>query len=371
MSQLFSPISLGGLSLRNRIVVEPMAQYSGHDGLPGDWHLIHLGHLALSGAGLLFTEAVAVSPEGRMSPYDVGLWSDETAQAMGDLLSRLRRFSGIAWGIQLSHAGRKSPMQPAWQGGRKMPLSEAGWQAVAPSAIPLLAEQEPPRALSLEDLDRIREDFVSAARRAHAIGFQTLELHAAHGYLLHEFLSPLSNRRSDAYGGSLENRMRFPLEVFQAMRAAVPSETPIGVRVSATDWIEGGWNLEQTTQFARALEAIGCGFIDVSSGGLAPEQKIQVGPGYQIGFAAHIKAHVDMPVIGVGLVTEPAQAETIIACGQADMIGLARAMLYDPRWPWHAAAELGARVEAPAPYLRCQPHQLRDLFLPLATADDR
>ncbi|MHC1480800.1 NADH:flavin oxidoreductase/NADH oxidase [Frateuria aurantia] len=364
MSRLFSPFQLGQLSLRNRIVVEPMAQYSAQGGCPTDWHLIHLGQLALSGAAMLFTEAVAVSPEGRISPYDLGLWSDATEAAMATLLARLRPLSQIRLAVQLGHAGRKNALQPPWQGGHQLSIESGGWQGFAPSALAASATDAPPKALDENGLALIRQQFVEAAVRAHRIGFQAIELHAAHGYLLHQFLTPLANQRSDRYGGSLENRLRFPLEVFEAVRAALPSDLPVGVRVSASDWVDGGWDLEQTMTFARALEQRGCGFIDVSSGGASPQQKITPGPGYQLGFAARIKAAVNMPVIGVGQITEAIQAETALATEQADLLGLARAMLYNPRWPWHAAAELGAQVEAPRQYLRCQPHGLRDLFLP-------
>jgi 2,4-dienoyl-CoA reductase-like NADH-dependent reductase (Old Yellow Enzyme family) len=363
MSKLFSPIKLGPLELANRIAIAPMCQYSADDGFPTDWHMIHLGHLALSGAGLLIIEATAVTPEGRISPEDLGLWTDEHAAALEPIVNAMRRHAPIRIAIQLGHAGRKASSEVPWQGGANIPPDHArGWQTVAPSAVPHAEGETVPLALDAEGLKRVKEGFVAAARRADALGLDAIELHGAHGYLLHQFLSPLSNQRGDAYGGSLENRIRFPLEVFQAVRAAVSPEMVVGMRISATDWVEGGWDLEQSLVLARELEKLGCQFIHVSSGGLSPQQKIPVGPGYQIDFAARIKAETAMPTIGVGLITEAAHAEEIVASGQADMVALARAMLYDPRWPWHAAAELGAHVSAPPQYWRSQPREYKDLF---------
>jgi 2,4-dienoyl-CoA reductase-like NADH-dependent reductase (Old Yellow Enzyme family) len=363
MSMLFSPIKLGPLELANRIAIAPMCQYSADEGLPTDWHMIHLGHLALSGAGLLIIEATAVTPEGRISPEDLGLWSDEHAAALEPIVNAMRRHSPIKIAIQLGHAGRKASSEVPWQGGANIPPDhQRGWQTVAPSAIPHAQGETVPLALDADGLQRVKEGFVASARRADALGLDAIEIHGAHGYLLHQFLSPLSNKRSDEYGGSLENRMRFPLEVFDAIRAAVSPEMVVGMRISATDWVEGGWDLEQSLAFAAELEKRGCQFMHVSSGGLSPLQKIPVGPGYQIEFAARIKQETSMPVIGVGLITEAKQAETIIQTGQADMVALARAMLYDPRWPWHAAAELGASVSAPPQYWRSQPHEFKNLF---------
>jgi 2,4-dienoyl-CoA reductase-like NADH-dependent reductase (Old Yellow Enzyme family) len=360
---LFSPIKLGPLELANRIAIAPMCQYSADEGLPTDWHMIHLGHLALSGAGLLIIEATAVTPEGRISPEDLGLWSDEHAAALEPIVNAMRRHSPIKIAIQLGHAGRKASSEVPWQGGANIPPDhQRGWQTVAPSAIPHAQGETVPLALDADGLQRVKEGFVASARRADALGLDAIEIHGAHGYLLHQFLSPLSNKRSDEYGGSLENRMRFPLEVFDAIRAAVSPEMVVGMRISATDWVEGGWDLGQSLALSEALEQRGCQFLHVSSGGLSPLQKIPVGPGYQIEFAARIKQETSMPVIGVGLITEAKQAETIIQTGQADMVALARAMLYDPRWPWHAAAELGASVSAPPQYWRSQPHEYKNLF---------
>ena len=360
---LFTPIRVGELDLVNRIVIAPMCQYSAVDGCTTDWHLIHLGHLALSGAALLTIEATAVLPEGRITHADVGLWSDETEAALARTLDGVRRWSGMPIAIQLAHAGRKASSELPWKGGAQIaPDAPNGWQTVAPSAIPYDRAMRHPAALDRAGLARVRDAFADAARRAGRLGLDAVQLHAAHGYLLHEFLSPLSNLRDDAYGGSLENRMRFPLEVFDAVRAAFPAERPVSVRVSGTDWAEGGWDVEGTIAFARALEARGCAAIHLSSGGLTPAQRIPVGPSYQVPLARAVKAATTMPVVAVGLITAYEQAEAIVATGDADLIALARAILYDPRWPWHAAAHLGARVRAPNQYLRSQPRQYRDLF---------
>lgn len=365
MSKLFSPVSLGPLHLENRIAIAPMCQYSADEGLATDWHMIHLGHMALSGAGLLIIEATAVTPEGRISPEDLGLWSDAHQAALKPIVDAMRRYSPIKLAIQLGHAGRKASSEVPWKGGANLKLTDPrGWQTVSASAVPHAPGETMPIALDKTGIERIKEGFVQAARRAHALGLDAIELHGAHGYLIHQFLSPLSNKRTDEYGGSLENRMRFALEVFEAVRAAVPADMVVGMRISASDWVEGGWDLEQSKVLAQALEKLGCQFIHVSSGGVSPQQKIPVGPGYQIEFAAAIKAACGMPTIGVGLITEPTQAETIVSSGQADMVALARQMLYDPRWPWHAAAELGAQVSAPPQYWRSQPHQFKTLFGP-------
>ena len=364
MSKLFSTVTLGKLILSNRIVVSPMCQYSAQDGQASDWHLIHLGHMALSGAGLLFIEATAVSPEGRISGGDLGLWSGQTEKALARVIKSIRQYSDIPIGMQLAHAGRKASTQVPWQGGQSLSPESGGWQTVAPSALPFAAEGAEPLALDHTGLQRIRDDFASAARRAHSLGIDAIELHAAHGYLLHQFLSPLSNTRGDQYGGTLDNRMRFPLEVFEAIRGAVPGDTPVGVRISATDWVAGGWDIEQSVVFAKELQRRGCVFIDVSSGGLSPLQQIPAEPGYQVPFAERIRRETGLPTIAVGLITEPEQAERIISSGQADMVALARGMLYDPRWPWHAAAKLGAQVDAPKQYLRAQPREIKTLFKP-------
>ncbi|MBU1042142.1 MAG: NADH:flavin oxidoreductase/NADH oxidase [Proteobacteria bacterium] len=363
MSTLFSPFALGPLTLENRIVIPPMCQYSSKDGQANDWHLAHYGTLSLSGAGLLIIEATAVTPEGRISWADLGLWSDECENALSRVLAFIRANSPIRVAIQLAHAGRKGSCDLPWKGGGNIPSGDPdGWTTLAPSPLCYTPGDEPPQALDEPGLRRLREAFALAGLRAVKLGVDCVELHCAHGYLLHEFLSPLSNHRSDDYGGSLENRMRLPLQVFQALRAVLPAHIPLGVRISATDWVQGGWDDEQSVVFARRLEELGAAYIHVSSGGLAPEQKIPVGPGYQLPLAERIKAETGLPVMAVGLITEPKQAENIIASSQADLVALGRAMLYNPRWAWHAAAELGGQVYAPPQYLRCQPHGLEHLF---------
>jgi 2,4-dienoyl-CoA reductase-like NADH-dependent reductase (Old Yellow Enzyme family) len=364
-AQLFTPFRAGGLELRNRIVIAPMCQYSADEGRATDWHLIHLGHLALSGAALLTIEATAVVPEGRISSRDLGLWSDDTEAALARTLESIRRWSDMPLAIQLAHAGRKASTQVPWEGRTQVrPDAPAGWQTVAPSPVPFADGDHPPVALDKQDLARLRDAFAAAAARAVRLGIDVVQLHGAHGYLLHEFLSPLSNRRDDEYGGSLEHRMRFPLEVFDAVRSVVPPERLVTMRVSGTDWAPGGWDIEQTIAFAAALERRGCGGIHVSSGGLTPAQQVPVAPGYQVPLARAVKAQTTMPVVAVGLITEFDQAEAIIASGDADLVALARAILYNPRWPWHAAAHFGAEVTAPNQYLRSQPGHLRHLLVP-------
>ena len=363
MSALFSPLDIGGLSLRNRIVIAPMCQYSAEDGCMTDWHVIHLGQLALSGAALLTIEATAVTPDGRISYGDTGLWSDTNEAAMARVLDSVRRWSDMPIAIQLGHAGRKASTAKPWDGGKQIaPDAPNGWQTVAPSPVPFLPDENPPLELDAAGLARIRDAFADAAKRAARLDLAAVQLHGAHGYLLHQFLSPLSNRRTDEYGGSLENRMRFPLEVFDAVRAVFPSGKPVTMRVSGTDWVEGGWDIDQTITFARELEKHGCAGIHVSSGGLDPRQKIPVGPSYQVPLARAVKQAVNIPVVAVGLITDFEQAEAIVGTGDADMVALARGMLYDPRWPWHAAAELGGQVKAANQYLRSQPRQHRHLF---------
>ncbi|WP_077145315.1 NADH:flavin oxidoreductase/NADH oxidase [Sphingopyxis sp. KK2] len=361
MARLFEPIDVGAMTLANRIVIAPMCQYSAEDGRMTDWHLMHLGQLAISGAGALTIEATAVSPEGRISYADVGLYDDATEAAMARVLTTIRSFSDMPIAIQLAHAGRKASTAKPWDGGGQIaPDAANGWQTVAPSAIPFLDSENPPAALDAAGLDRIRTAFTDAAARAARLGIDAVQLHAAHGYLLHQFLSPLSNRRDDSYGGSLENRMRFPLEVFDAVRAAFAG--PVTVRVSGTDWVDGGWTIEETVAFAQALEARGGAGINVSSGGLHPAQQIALSPGYQVPLARQVKQAVSMPVIAVGLITDAAQAEAIVADGDADAVAIARAALYDPRWPWHAAAVLGATIAVPSQYERSEPREHRGLY---------
>ncbi|NML47027.1 NADH:flavin oxidoreductase/NADH oxidase [Ramlibacter sp. G-1-2-2] len=363
MSRLFEPLSLGELRLANRIVIAPMCQYSAEDGSAGDWHLMHLGQLAISGAGLLIVEATAVSAVGRISPYDLGLYSDANEAALQRVLAAVRSFSPIRMAIQVSHAGRKASSQAPWDGGRQIrPHEPLGWQTLAPSPVPHAESEAPPLALDRDGLRKVKDDFVATAQRAARLGFEGIELHCAHGYLLHQFLSPLANFRQDEYGGSLENRMRFPLEVFDAIRAAFPAQRPVWARISATDWVPGGWDIEGTVALSQELKKRGCAAIHVTTGGVSPAQAIKLGPGYQVPYAQRVKAEVGLPTLAVGLITEPQQAEAIIANNEADAVSLARAMLYDPRWPWHAAAQLGAHVYAPHQYWRSQPRELKDLF---------
>lgn len=365
MSLLFSPCTLaaprGALTLPNRIVIAPMCQYSAAGGAATDWHLAHWTSLLNSGAGLLTIEATAVSPEGRITPDCLGLWDERTEQALADALQRARRLAPpMPVCIQLAHAGRKASSAVPWRGGQLLDTSQGGWMPLGPSALPQLPGEPPPRAMSHADLDQVRAAFVSAARRAQRIGIDAIELHAAHGYLLHQFLSPLANQRTDDYGGSLDQRMRFPLEVFAAVRAVF--DGPLGVRVSATDWVEGGWDLAQTTEFSRRLQALGCNFMHVSTAGVSPQQKIAIGPGYQVPFARAVKEACGLPTTAVGLITEPQQAEAILQAGDADLIALARALLYKPRWPWEAAAVLGGQVQASSQYWRCLPREAQGVF---------
>ncbi|WP_296649669.1 NADH:flavin oxidoreductase/NADH oxidase [Paraburkholderia sp.] len=362
MSPLFTPIALRGVTLANRIVVSPMCQYSADRGEANDWHLIHLGHLALSGAGMLCIEATAVEPDGRITPRDLGLWDDATEAALVPVIAAIRRHSPIRIAMQIAHAGRKASSHVPWEGGQLISPADGGWATHAPSALPHKEGEAPPLALDIDGLKRVREAFRATTRRAARLGIDAIELHAAHGYLMHQFLSPIANRRSDAYGGSRENRMRFPLEVFDAVRAEFPADRPVGVRVSATDWVDGGWTLDDTVTFAQALKAHGADWIDVSSGGVSPLQQIPLEPGYQVPFARAVKHATGLPTIAVGLITDPLQAHQAIVDGDADMIAMARAMLYDPRWPWHAAAQLGASVNAPPQYWRSQPRDQKKLF---------
>lgn len=362
-SQLFTPFSVGRLRLANRIVIAPMCQYTADNGCLTDWHVIHLGNLALSGAALLTIEATAVVPEGRITYADAGLWDDANEAAMARVVDSVRRYSDMPIAIQLAHAGRKASTEKPWLGGKQLaPSHENGWQTVAPSALAYGSTETPPQAIDRAGLKTLRDAFAASAKRAARIGLDAVQVHSAHGYLLHEFLSPLSNKREDEYGGSLENRMRFPLEVFEAIRDAFPADKPVTVRVSGTDWVEGGWDIEGTIAFATALQQRGCDAIHISSGGLDPRQNIVPGPGYQVPLARAVKQAVSMPVVAVGLITGFEQAESIIGTGDADLVALARTILYDPRWPWHAAAHFGATVKAPNQYLRCQPAQFKHLF---------
>ncbi|MDD2925435.1 NADH:flavin oxidoreductase/NADH oxidase [Rhodoferax sp.] len=365
MSLLFSPLNLpsprGGLTLSNRLVVAPMCQYSAVDGCATDWHLMHWGNLFNSGAAMFTIEATAVLPEGRITPQCLGLWDDRTEAALADHLQRARALApATAVCIQLAHAGRKASSAVPWQGGQLLSPQQGGWPTVGPSALPHLPTETAPQAMTAAELVQIREAFVRAAQRARRIGVDAIELHGAHGYLLHQFLSPLANQRSDAYGGSFDNRIRFPLEVFAAVRAAY--DGVLGLRLSASDWVDGGWDLPQSEAFCQQLKAAGCDFIHVSSGGVSPLQKITLGAGYQVPFARAIRASSGMATTAVGLITQAHQAEAILQAGDADLIALARAFLYQPRWGWQAAAALGGTVQANPVYWRCLPREAQAVF---------
>jgi 2,4-dienoyl-CoA reductase-like NADH-dependent reductase (Old Yellow Enzyme family) len=353
MSHLFSPLTLRTLTLRNRVFVSPMCQYSSRDGFPTDWHLVHLGSRAVGGAGLVMTEATAVSPEGRISPHDLGIWSDAHVAPL-ERIARFLREQGAAAAVQLAHAGRKASTDAPWRGGRPVPPGDGGWPALAPSAIPFGEPFPAPRAMTAPDLALVKAQFADAARRAVAAGFEVAELHAAHGYLLHQFLSPLSNHREDGYGGSFANRVRFPLEVAQEVRAVWPGHLPVFMRISSTDWVEGGWNLSSSIELARLLKVVGIDLIDCSSGGLVPDATVPVGPGYQTPAAAAIRRDAGVPTAAVGLITSPQQAEQIVATGQADAVLLARELLRHPYWPLDAAQALGVDVPWPPQYLRAK-----------------
>jgi len=361
-SALFSPITLRGLTLENRIAVSPMCQYAADNGAATDWHIMHLGQYSMGAAGLVVIEATAVSPEGRISPKCLGLYTDDTESALQRIIDFCREYGVAAMGVQLAHAGRKGSTNPPLDGGNPLAAGDGAWTTVAPSALPFAPDWHVPQMLDREGLAAVKDAFVSAAKRAERIGFDLAEVHGAHGYLLHQFLSPISNQRDDEYGGKLENRMRFPLEVFEAVRAAWPEDKPLGIRVSATDWIDGGWNLEETIAFTRAVKSLGCDFVDVSSGALDPRQKIPLGLGYQVPFSERVRAEADIATWTVGMITRARQAEAIIAEGKADMVALARGMMYDPRWAWHAAEELGVETSYSRMYARCEPSQWPQVF---------
>ncbi len=354
-SQLFTPLRIGGLELPNRITVAPMCQYSAVDGSMGDWHTMHLGSLAISGASMLVMEATGVTPEGRITPHCPGLYSDANEAAMQRVADFIRGVSPIVLGVQLAHAGRKASSHRPWQGHGPLNAGEGAWQTLAPSSLPLAAGWPAPHEMSRADMDALTAAFVQAARRAARIGLDFVELHSTHGYLLSEFLSPLANRRSDEYGGSLENRMRYPLEVFRAIRSAFPAGRFVGAKISGSDFAEGGWTPEEAVIYARALKAEGCAYVTLSGGGVVLDAKIPLGPGYQVPFAERVKKEVGMVTGAVGLISDPQQAESIIAGGQADFVSLARALLFNPRWPQHAAVALGAEAVWPPQYERGSP----------------
>jgi len=349
---LFAPLTLAGVTLKNRIAVSPMCQYSANDGHPTSWHLVHLGSRAVGGAALVIAEATAVTAQGRISPGDTGLWLDSQTEAWAPI-ARFIAEQGAVAGIQLAHAGRKASTAAPWKGSGRLGVSEGGWEPiVAPSSIAFDAKFAVPAALTLPEIDAVVAAFVSAARRAVDAGFGVVEIHAAHGYLLHEFLSPLANRRTDDYGGSFENRCRFLRRVVSGVRQAVPERAPVLLRISATDWVEGGWDLEQSCELVAALAGEGLALIDVSSGGTVPGARIPVGPGYQTAFAAEIRRRTGVPTGAVGFITSPDQADHVIRSGQADLVLLAREMLRDPYFARRAARALGAELEPPLQYRR-------------------
>ena len=357
ISKLFEPINLRSLELSNRVVVAPMTQFSAPDGVAGDWHLMHLGQYAVSGASLVLTESTYVAPEARNAKSCLSLYSDAQEAAIARIANFFDGYSGGYFGVQLCHAGRKASAREPFKGGGHLQIADGGYEAVAPSAVPLSEGWPAPKPLSAAAVSDVIQNFVNATRRAARAGVQVIELHGAHGYLIHQFLSPLTNRRNDEYGGNSINRMRFAIDVYEAVRSVWPSELPVGMRVSATDWIDGGWSVEETVELARLLDSRGCDYIHVSSGGLSPAQKIDVGQGYQVGFAEAVKAAVKMPVIAVGQINDPSYAEKILFDGQADMIALARPVIYNPKWVWHAAEQLGASIPYPRQYERGHPER--------------
>lgn len=352
MSMLFSPLRLRGLELPNRIQISPMCQYSAHDGCMSDWHLMHLGGLALSGAGLLVIEATHVSRAGRITHGCCGLYDDANEHALDRVLRFVRAHSAMPIGLQLGHAGRKASSARPWQGRAALGPGEDPWPTLAPSALPFADGWPVPQEATTADLAEVREAFVASTRRAARLGVDLIEVHAAHGYLLSTFLSPLSNQRGDGYGGSRDARMRFPLEVFAAMRAVWPSDRPMGVRIHGSDWVEGGWDVQDAIAFAGALKDLGCDYVTVSSGGVSPRARIPVQPGYQVPLARAVRKATGLPTCAVGLIARARQAEEILVAGEADQVALARAMLFNPRWPWQAALELGETLSSVPQYER-------------------
>ncbi|WP_272659617.1 NADH:flavin oxidoreductase/NADH oxidase, partial [Providencia sp. PROV112] len=337
MSHLFSPASIGQVSLKNRIIVPPMCQYSAENGMPTAWHKAHYMNLALSGASLVIVEASAVVPEGRITYKDLGLWNEEQMTAMQQMLSDIRQYSDARLGVQIAHAGRKASTDLPWLGGNSIQSTQPnGWQTVAPSAL-AFGNNAIPHALTIEEISQLKQQFIEAAIRAEKAGFDVIEIHAAHGYILHEFLSPVSNLRQDEYGGCFKNRTRLLINIFHEMREAISPNVAIGVRISATDWLESGWSVPESIELTELLEDLGCDYIHVSSGGLSTEQQIPLSPNYQVPLAQAIHENTMMPVIAVGLITEPLQAEAIVATHQADFVAIGRGILFEPRWPWRAA----------------------------------
>jgi 2,4-dienoyl-CoA reductase-like NADH-dependent reductase (Old Yellow Enzyme family) len=354
-STLFTPLAAGPIELANRITVAAMCQYSAVDGSMTDWHMQHLGSLCLSGASLLMIEATGVTPEGRITHGCTGLYSDENEAAMKRVIDFIRTVSEIRIGVQIGHAGRKASAQRPWEGRGALGAADGAWQTIAPSAIALAPGWPTPVALDRAGMNRVRDAFVASARRAMRMGLDVVELHSTHGYLLSEFLSPLSNKREDEYGGTLENRMRFPLEVARAVRDAWPRDKGLGAKISGTDFADGGWTGDDAVRYARELKALDCDYVTVSGGGVVLDAKVPAGPGYQVPYAERVRRESGITTGAVGLITEACQAEEIVASGRADFVSIARAMLFDPRWPWHAAVALGADIKYPPPYERVHP----------------
>ncbi len=353
MSKLFEPIKIKSIELKNRIVVSPMCEYSSADGFSNDWHLVHLGSRAVGGAGLIITEAAAVSPEGRITPDDLGIWKDEHIEGLKRITSFIKAQGSVA-GIQLAHAGRKASHTSPWKGGKMLSKEQEGWDTVAPDAIAFKPEEQAPLMLNKDGIEKVKADFKAATERSLKAGFKVIEIHAAHGYLLHEFFSPLSSQRKDEYGGSFENRIRILLEVVEAIKEVWPEDLPLFVRISATDWTEGGWTIEESVQLAQILKTKGVDLIDCSTGGNVPHAKIPVGPGYQVQFAETIKRETGILTGAVGMITTPEQAEEIVASGKADVVIIAREFLRDPYFPLHAAKALGVDVQWPVQYDRAK-----------------
>jgi len=363
-SRLFSPYSLRDLEIANRIVVAPMCQYSAENGVANDWHLMHLGYFSCSGVGMMFSEAIGVEAEGRISSGCLGLYNDKQEKALERIIGFCHEHGSAKIGLQLAHAGRKASTAPPWEGGAPLDASSGGWPTISPSDAPFTNDWPPPLPMDLQDMVRVRDAFVDAAERADRIGADVIQLHAAHGYLLSQFLSPIANHRDDEFGGSLENRMRYPLEVFTAVRSVWPKKKPMGVRISATDWQEPGWTIEESVVFAKELKALGCDFIDVSSGGNTADRPpvANFEQGYQVPLSEQIKREADVPTITVGMIRDPHYAEEVVASGKADFVALARGLLYEPHWAWQAAEALGADAPYPPQYIRAHPKNWPNAF---------
>ena len=361
-SQLFSPITMRGLTLSNRVVVSPMCQYISDEGCANDWHLMHYGQFSMGAAALVMVESTGVSPEGRISHKCAGIYNDAQEAAAKRVVDFCKKFGAAAVGIQLGHSGRKGSTLPPALGGRSLTAEEKAWTTFAPSALSYASDWQVPKAMDRGDMDKVKADFVSAVQRAERIGYDLIEFHAGHGYLMHQFLSPLSNQRSDEYGGSAENRMRFPLEVFAAMREVWPADKPMGIRVSAVDWVEGGLTVELTVQFAQELKKLGCDYVDVSSGALDPRQQVPLAPGYHAPMAARVKQEAGVVTRTVGLIADAQLAEQIVASGQADMVAIGRTARWDPRWAWHAAVALGTEAKYPIRATPCLPKLRPQIF---------